>query len=323
MQSCLILGGSGYIGTNLARYLLAKKIFERVHLGDIKPSSLAGTPNIVFHQIDVRKPIPDVIPANEKLEWIFNFAAIHREPGHQPHEYYETNILGAENVTVYATQKDCKNIFFTASISVYGPTLKPTDEEALTTPNTPYGISKLTAEYIHREWAQKLPERRLISVRPGVIYGPGDPGNILRMIRAVKKGYFLLPVTPEIKKSYGYIYGLLESMEFMMSQPDKLIIYNYVEANTESLREMITTINKTLGFNGKIIRFPFFLLKWAASILHTINPNINGIHPERVKKVARPTHIIPGVLIKRGFTFNYDLGKSLIHWKNESAKDFE
>jgi nucleoside-diphosphate-sugar epimerase len=192
----------------------------------------------------------------------------------------------------------------------------------LTQPDTPYGISKLTAEYIHREWAQKEKSRRLISVRPGVIYGPGDPGNILRMIRAVKKGYFFLPVTPKIKKSYGYIYGLLDSMYFMINQSDKVIVYNYVEKETENLGDMIGIINKVLGTNGKIIRVPFLLLKWAALILYKLNPNLNGIHPERVKKVTRPTHIVPKVLIERGFEFKYDFEKSLIHWIKIKSSDF-
>lgn len=322
MSSIIIFGGAGYIGTKLAEYLLDNKIASTVYIADIKECSLKGREGVIATIIDVRNPISASF-IKHPVEWIFNFAAIHREPGHQSHEYYETNILGAQNVCSLAEKIGCNNIFFTASISTYGPTLKPTDEYTLTQPNTPYGISKLTSEYIHREWAAKEKNRRLISVRPGVIYGPGDPGNILRMIKAVKKGYFLLPVTPKIKKSYGYIYGLLESMEFMMNRQEKVIIYNYVEKETETLGDMIKIINKVLGTNGKIIRFPMFLLKIAASILYKIKPNLNGIHPERVKKVARPTHIVPKVLQEKGFTFNYDFEKSLIHWKSVSPHDFE
>ncbi len=322
MSACIIFGGSGYIGTKLAEYVIEHNIFRTVYLADIKESPLSGNENVIFNRIDVRNPIPTNI-IKHPIDWIFNFAAIHREPGHESNEYFETNIMGAENVCAFAEKTGCKNIYFTASISTYGPTLKPTDEYTLTTPNTPYGISKLTAEYIHKVWNEKEIDRRLVIVRPGVIYGPGDPGNILRMIRAVLKGYFVLPVTPTIRKSYGYIYGLLESVVFMMTLSDKTITYNYVEKETETLGDMIKIMNKTLGANGKIIRFPFALLKFAAAILHKIKPNLNGIHPERVKKVARPTHIVPKVLQERGFQFNYDLEKSLIHWKKISPSDFK
>ena len=321
MPACVIFGGSGYIGTKLALWILEQQKFEKIYLLDIKESSLANRAEVEFHKLDVRKPIElNILPGS--VEWIFNFAAIHREPGHQRHEYYETNILGANQVCAFADRIACNKIFFTASISVYGPTIAETHEDTLTMPNTPYGISKLTAEYIHRLWAEGSVRRRLVSVRPGVIYGPGDPGNILRMIRAVKKGYFFLPVSPDIKKSYGYIYGLIESINFMMNQTDKVIVYNYVEEETEPLGKMIQIINETFGYRGKIIRFPFFLLKLAATIIHWMRPDINGIHPARVKKVARATHILPSVLKQRGFAFNYNFRKSLVHWKSISPSDF-
>lgn len=320
MSSCIIFGGAGYIGTKLAERFIQTKKFSKIYIADLKQSSIVDN-GVVSQIVDVRKEI-SLKDLQEPVEWIFNFAAIHREPGHRSDEYYETNILGAQNVCAFAEKIGCENIFFTASISVYGPTLKETSEDCLTTPNTPYGISKLTAEYIHQLWASKKQERRLISVRPGVIYGPGDPGNILRMIKAVKKGYFFLPVTATLKKSYGYIYGLLDSMTFMMSRNEKMIIYNYVEKETETLGDMIKIINRSLGFKGRVIRVPFFMLRTVASLLYTINPNLNGIHPERVKKVARPTHIIPQVLQKMGFVFRFDFERSLVHWKNEQPADF-
>lgn len=321
MPTSIIFGGAGYIGTKLTEYLLANKICSTVYIVDLKESTLKNNENVICSIADVRNPIATSI-LKHPVEWIFNFAAIHREPGHESSEYFETNIKGAQNVCTFAEKVGCSNIFFTSSISPYGPTLTATDEIAMPMPNTPYGISKLSAEYMHKLWAEKNKANKLVIVRPGVIYGPGDPGNILRMIRAVKKGYFFLPVSPTIKKSYGYVFGLCESVCFMMNQHEKIITYNYVEKETLPLGNMIDTINKTLGTNGKVIRIPLFALKFAATILHAIKPNLNGIHPERVKKVARPTHILPNELIKRGFEFNYDFEKSLIHWKAVSENDF-
>lgn len=321
MPTSIIFGGAGYIGTKLTEYLLINKICSTVYIVDIRESPLKQNENVICSIADVRNPIPTSI-LKHPVDWIFNFAAIHREPGHESSEYFETNIKGATNVCTFAEKVGCSNIFFTSSISPYGPTLKATNETVMPMPNTPYGISKLSAEYIHKLWQSKNAANRLIIVRPGVIYGPGDPGNILRMIKAVKKGYFFLPVNPSIKKSYGYVFGLCESMDFMMNQPDKVITYNYVEQETLPLGGMISVINKVLKTNARIIRVPLFALKLVANILHKIKPNLNGIHPERVKKVARPTHILPIELIKRGFEFKYDFEKSLIHWKSISENDF-
>ncbi len=321
MANCIIFGGSGYIGNKMAEYVLENKIFSTVYIADVDESALITNESVIYSRIDVRNAITTGF-VKHPIDWIFNFAAVHREPGHESQEYFETNIKGAEHVCAFAEKIGCINIFFTSSIAPYGPTLKPTDEYALTQPNTPYGISKLAAEYIHKNWCNLEKARKLVIVRPGVIYGPGDPGNILRMIKAVKKGYFLLPVTPSIKKSYGYVYGLLESMVFMMNESEKMITYNYVERETERLGDLIKIINAELGTNGKIIRFPMVLLKVAAAILYKIKPNLNGIHPDRVKKVARPTHIVPKVLQEKGFVFNYDFQKSLKHWNEIAPTDF-
>jgi len=250
-SSCVVFGGSGFIGTNLVKYILDKKQFEVIVIADLKDSPLKNERGITFFRVDVRHPIPEVIVEGLAIEWIFNLAAICLEPGFESHEYFETNILGAENVCLFAEKIGCANLFFTSSMALYGPTLKPMSEEDLPMPDTPYGISKLAAEYVHRLWVEKSSERRLISVRPAVIYGPGDSGNILRMIRAVKKGYFILPVSPQIQKSYGYISGLIESMVFCISQKDKVIIYNYAESNTENIGSMITIIGSLLGIRAK------------------------------------------------------------------------
>jgi len=51
----------------------------------------------------------------------------------------------------------------------------------------------------------------LVDLPSGGHLRPGDPGNILRMIRAIKRGYFIFPGSRTVRKSYGYIEGLLDS----------------------------------------------------------------------------------------------------------------
>lgn len=48
-------------------------------------------------------------------------------------------------------------------------------------PNTPYGISKLVAEKIHEVWQAKDKSRELTIVRPGIVYGKGEHGNMTRL----------------------------------------------------------------------------------------------------------------------------------------------
>ena len=59
---------------------------------------------------DVRNPI-DWIP-DEKISLIANFAAIHREPGHEIYEYFDCNLKGAYNVCNFADKVGYKKMIF-------------------------------------------------------------------------------------------------------------------------------------------------------------------------------------------------------------------
>lgn len=61
---------------------------------------------VKYIRCDVRKPI-DVEIETTKDDVVFNLAAVHRTPGHEDIEYFETNIRGAENVTAWV---ECKGI---------------------------------------------------------------------------------------------------------------------------------------------------------------------------------------------------------------------
>ena len=322
MRSCVIFGGAGFIGTHLARHLLATGRFERVYIADIRPSPLDGESGIVTSVTDVRQSIP-VDLVTEAPEWIFNFAAIHREPGHRAEEFFDTNLAGAANVCRFAEATACNNIYFTSSISVYGPTSGPTPETARICPTTPYGGSKYPAEVMHQGWQQCGAGRRLVIVRPGVVYGPGDPGNILRMIRAIKRGYFAFPGSKDIRKSYAYIYGMIDSIDFVMARGEPVIVYNYVESPTEPLGALANITKKFLGSSAPVFAIPMPLLKAAASGAQAVFGSRNPIHPVRVRKAAMSTHIVPQWLADAGFTFRYPFDRSLEHWRGITPADFE
>lgn len=319
-KSALIFGGTGYIGTRLAVYL-KERGWRRILLADIKPPVGVLPPGVEFMRCDVRRRIEDQIGAAE-ADWICNFAAIHREPGHAFREYFDTNLPGARNVCAFAEQVRCANILFTSSIAVYGDITGPADECTATYPNTGYGISKLSAELIHEGWQRAAAGRRLVIVRPGVVYGPGEPGNMLRMIRALQKGVFVFPGDGSVRKSYAYIFGLLESMEFMLGRSEPRLCYNYVEKETEPLRSLVDHAASLLAVRSPRLRAPRFLLMSAARVAQIVTNGRSPLHPVRVRKAAQSSHIVPAELIRLGFDFRYDFPTSLRHWISVAPEDF-
>jgi nucleoside-diphosphate-sugar epimerase len=320
MSSCLILGGCGYVGYNWAIRLAGRKRFKRIILADIRPPSQPLAEGWEFFKCDVRQPLSF---RDLKPEWLFNFAAVHREPGHIREEYFDTNLAGAKNACAFAEQTGCRNILFTSSIAVYGSLdNRSISENSLPYPASPYGISKLCAELIHKGWRRSGEGRQLYVCRPGVIYGPGDPGNILRMIRAVRKGYFVFPGSKNLRKSYGYIEGLLDSFEFVMSSGKNQLTYNYVEQETETLGTLVQIIQTHFGSRIPTFTAPLPVLEAVAAMAQIATRGHSPLHPVRVRKTALSTHIIPQQLKEMSFNFRYDFATSLRDWAGKSPGDF-
>ncbi|WP_445735876.1 NAD-dependent epimerase/dehydratase family protein [Mariniflexile sp.] len=330
-KKAIIFGGSGYIGTNLLSFFINNKIFDSYYIFDIKP--LIGFDAIIYKDIvnyknvDVREKLNiEIEDIDIENSWIFNFAAIHREPGHEYKEYFDTNIAGAENINSFASRLGIKNIFFTSSIAPYGRSLEERTETSPLYPETAYGISKGFAEKIHKEWLAENKLRRLIIVRPSVVFGPKDPGNVYRMIKALKKGTFILPNDGKVIKAYGYVYGLVESILFTMKKEDRLIIYNYAENPLVPLNSMVAITKDYLQIKKPTLELPVSVLVSIAffvQILFKITEKKTDIHPVRVKKAGFPTNIKPQYLIDNGFEFKYDFKSALSHWKSVTPEDFE
>ena len=316
----IIFGGTGYIGVRLALYL-RQRGWDRVVLADIKPPAEPLPEGVDYAPCDVRQEVVQQIGVRP-ADWLFNFAAVHREPGHRFREYFDTNIPGARNVCAYAEVIGCQRLLFTSSIAVYGEITGPTDEAVGTYPDTGYGISKRCAEFIHESWQKADVNRRLVIVRPGVVYGPGDPGNILRMIRAIQKRIFVMPGDGSVRKSYAYIYGLLESMEFMMSRSEPHLCYNYVERETECLSDLAGCVASEFGIRRPQLRIPMQALVGVARVAQILSGGKSPIHPVRVRKASQSTHILPGELIRKGFPFRYSFAESLKHWRSIAPEDF-
>lgn len=323
----IIFGGSGYIGRNMLAVFLEKHLYSEYIVCDIRTlEGFESEPKVYFKECDVRKRIAfEIKDIDASASWIFNFAAIHREPGHEYHEYFDTNIPGAENINAFAQEMGIKNILFTSSIAPYGKSLHKRTEKSNLYPETAYGISKAMAEKIHQLWLAEDKNRRLIIVRPSVIFGPADPGNVYRMISALKKGTFVLPNGGHVIKAYGYVYGLIDSFMFTMGKTERFIVYNYAENPLVPLNKMTEIVKKEFGYSRPTFKLSVKLLSQMAVFIRFFASLVGkktDIHPVRIKKAGFPTNIESTYLMNNGFDFKYEFSNALKHWKSISPQDF-
>ena len=256
MLTAVIFGGTGFVGAYFAKHLIDIENYQRVYLYDNedisnKPSIhrqnlINQYPQILIIRGDVTNKI-DWHP-NENISLVANFAAVHREPGHEAYEYFHCNILGAENICSWSEKVGCEKIIFSSSIAPYGPSESVMDEESIPVPTTPYGSSKLVAEKIHEAWQSRdIKNRQLVIVRPGVVFGPGEGGNVSRLIKAVRKRYFFYTGNRNTRKAGVYIKELCNAMIWVLNfnkSKQNLVIFNMSMNPGPSIEEYVNAITK-------------------------------------------------------------------------------
>lgn len=331
MKTAVIFGGTGFIGSHLALYLVAHNLYDRIILADIKPirkDFKFDTSRVEYIHVDVRKPIDEWTLPRDGISLIANFAAIHREPGHQPHEYFETNIPGAQNVCEWAELVSCNQIIFTSSIAPYGPSESLKNENTVPTPQTPYGESKLAAEKIHKAWQKTDRERRLIIVRPGVVFGPGEGGNVTRLIQATMRNYFFYMGNKNTRKAGGYVKELIRSMLWAFERIPNggCYLYNFTLPTAPTIQDYVNTACKVKGVWRFVPNMPFmillplsYLIDWVTKPLGINQP----ISPVRVKKLRRSNNIEPMVLQRDGYQYHYTFEAAMQDWLKDRPDEWE
>lgn len=316
-NSCLIFGGSGFIGRHIVRELQTLGVSNIIIADIVEPAGdmFIGTR---FVRCDVRQPIPSDILSGPAL--VINLAAVHRTPGHSDHEYFGTNVKGATNITRFCEETGSTTLWFTSSIAVYGPTEEPKSEQSELTPNSAYGKSKLEAEQIQRSWQEKDPARKLVIVRPAVIFGRGENGNFTKLAKALKKGIFVYPGRNDTIKGCGYVEDLVASLFFMNAQPESSILYNYCYSHHYTIKEICETFARVAGYRKPLGTIPLSFMVNAARPFQLLNALglKNGIHPARMYKLVKSTNIVPGELIKRGYPYRTDLEEGLRRWMQDT-----
>lgn len=324
----IIFGGSGFIGTHFIHLLKAECVKESDKIYDldiVMPGEEGVVPGIVeknegveYIRLDVRKPFDfDFTPTPDDI--IFNLAAVHRTPGHADYEYFETNIRGAENVTAFAEKHNIKKILFTSSIAPYGPGEDEKEETTLPTPESAYGISKLVAEKIHEKWQVQDKTRELTIVRPGIVYGKGEHGNMTRLYKGQKGHYFVYTGRKDTIKASIYVKELCLFFKYRMIDNDfpGCDLYNCTFEPAYNIQQICETMQKATGMKRHIPLIPGGLLMTAARILGPIGGKKVGIHPARVKKLMVSTNISGVKLSKSGYKFHYTLEESFKDWFEE------
>ena len=331
-RRAVLLGGSGFCGAHLAERLVATGRAHTVCLVDLHPptpggytaafDAMLGDGRITFSRGDVRAPLS--VPPGP-VDLIVNLAAVHREPGHSAHEYFATNVPGARHGCALAEATGCRTVVFVSSIAVYGAHDTPRTEDAPLCPTSPYGASKREAEAVHQAWAQGEAGRTLAIVRPGVVFGPGERGNVTRMVQGVLRRRFAFVGSAAVPKAGLYVREFAAATLFTLDQAlaghgnrgAQVAVANLTAHPVPTVQQYAQAIGAVRGRPVRVPSVPLWAVlppvavAYAAARLVGLRP---AWHPMRIRKLARPNVIAAEFLRQRQYVWQYPLPQALAEW---------
>ncbi|MGW0497176.1 NAD-dependent epimerase/dehydratase family protein [Streptomyces sp. NPDC003007] len=187
----LVTGGSGFLGREICRRLRAR--------GDVV-SSLCRRPSTALEELDVQQHVGDladpaaVARAVAGCDAVVHNAALAGVSG-PPRPYWATNVVGTRHVIEQCRVHGVRTLLYTSTASVaFRPGGLEGVDESL--PHAPCHLAAYPATKARAEalvLAAHGPELATVSLRPHIIWGPGDPHFVPALARAVRVGRLPMP----------------------------------------------------------------------------------------------------------------------------------
>ena len=298
MKIC-VLGGSGFIGTNLCGRLLSQG--HDVVIGDLVRSE--AFPEL-WRQCDVEN-LNQVRETISGCDVIYNLAAEHQDNVRPIQKYYDVNVNGATVVCRAAEQEGVNHIIFTSSVAVYGLSEAELDETGPTNPFNHYGISKLQAEAEYVKWRDAQSDHRLVIVRPTVVFGEHNRGNFYNLLNQVVSGNFVMLGNGKNKKSVAYVENVAEFLTYLLELDAPQDIYNYIDKPDMTMNQLIIHLRKTMGKPASVgIRLPYAVGFCAGKVLDGLSRVVGKSFPIsaiRVKKFCSNSCFKADRVLESGF----------------------
>ena len=294
-----VIGGSGFIGTRLVELLL-----ESGYHVKIADKCISACYPDICTIADVRdeKTITEVVAGSDA---VVNLAAEHKDNVQPRNLYDEVNIKGAEVVCRACTDAGISKIIFTSSVAVYGFAPPDTDEYGEFAPFNNYGRTKLEAEKVYRNWQGESDNRSLVIVRPTVVFGENNRGNVYNLLKQITNGRFVMIGRGKNKKSMAYVDNVASFLAYSLKFGPGVHLFNYVDKPDMDMNSLVSLVRRTLGkYDGIGIRIPY-PLGYLGGLVFDLLSKITGkeypVSSIRVKKFCSTTQFSSSTIEATGF----------------------
>ena len=250
-----MIGASGFVGTRLIDLLKDDKNYEIKNI-DLLPSHF-------FNDITVIGDVREQDQMDRELKGadiVILLAAQHRDDVSPISLYYDTNVGGME-VTLKAMEKNgVKRIVFFSSVAVYGLNKKNPDENHPKDPFNHYGKSKWQAEEVLQKWYESHPDWNIDIIRPTVIFGERNRGNVYNLLKQISSGKFLMVGKGENKKSMAYVGNIVAFVKYMIDNiTTGYNVFNYIDKPDNNMNQLVGHVSKVLNKHIPATHFPYWM----------------------------------------------------------------
>ena len=306
----VMIGASGFVGTRLIDLLKTDNNYELKNV-DLLPSHFFNDVTVIG---DVRKQ-EDMDKELSGADVVVLLAAQHRDDVSPVSLYYDTNVGGME-VTLKAMEKNgVRRLIFFSSVAVYGLNKENPSEDHPKDPFNHYGKSKWQAEQVLQEWHSSHSDWNINIIRPTVIFGERNRGNVYNLLSQISSGRFLMVGKGTNKKSMAYVGNVVAFVKFLIEEKKSgYNVYNYIDKPDFDMNELIALVEKVLNKHIPSIHFPYWMGMmggYCFDVLAKILGRKLAISSVRVKKFCATTEFDSSKMQSTGFQSPYTLSEGL------------
>lgn len=264
-KNILITGVSGFIGKNLVKYFEPS---DNVRVIGHSRNPEAARATIKNERVTV---IDDYLSGQldtHRIDTIIHLAGIaHDLDGtYQSDDYFKVNDEDTRTLYNAFLKSGASRFIFLSSIKAAVDTTSiPATENVECHPLTPYGQSKRNAE-LHILQQSLPPGKSFYILRPGMVHGPGNKGNLNLLYKFVKSGLPWPLAAFSNKRSFLSIGNLNYIIGHILEHPTPSGIYHLADEGSISTNELFKLIGEVMGKRSALITIPQGLVRLVASL---------------------------------------------------------
>lgn len=306
-----MIGASGFVGTRLINLLDIENQQYKIRNIDLVQSHFYSN----YTEIgDVRNQ-EQMDEQLKDSDIVVLLAAQHRDDVTPISLYYDTNVEGMK-VTLKAMEKNgIKRLVFFSSVAVYGLNKDNPNESFPADPFNHYGKSKWQAEQVLQEWQKTHQDWNINIIRPTVIFGERNRGNVYNLLNQISNGMFLMVGKGDNVKSMAYVGNVVAFVKYMIDNvADGYNVFNYIDKPDCNMNDLVAHVSHVLKKHIPTTHFPYWLGMLGGTffdVLAKITGKKFSISSVRVKKFCSTTQCDSSKMLATGFKAPYTLKEGL------------